>query len=141
MKVKNFYLKTGKSLIKKVMKQISVNLKKLVTMADIGLGIERPLNREKRGWIAKLTKLKKQKPILVSAIKDSGYYILLDGWHRVQALKKQKKKSVMALEIPVSQGLQLAKANKILRDVDRDSKFKLKVSTLINDWADTQIDK
>ena len=47
----------------------------------------------------------------------------------------------MAIEIPVSQGLQLAKANKILRDVDRDSKFKLKVSTLINDWADTQIDK
>ena len=114
------------------MKQIKVDIKKLVTMADIGLGIERPLNKEKRSWIKSLTKLKKQKPILVAPIKDSGYYILLDGWHRVQALKKQKKKTALAIQVPVAQGLQLAKANKILRDVDRDSKFKLKVSGLIN---------
>ena len=73
-------------------------------------------------------------------IKDSGYFILLDGWHRVQALKKQKKKTAIAIKIPVAQGLQLAKANKILRDVDRDSKFKLKVSGLINDWAGSKID-
>ena len=46
----------------------------------------------------------------------------------------------IAVKIPVSQGLQLAKANKILRDVDRDSKFKLKVSSLINDWAQDQVD-
>ena len=76
----------------------------------------------------------------MSPIKDSGYYILLDGWHRIQALKKQKKKMAIAIKIPVSQGLQLAKANKILRDVDRDSKFKLKVSSLINDWAQDQVD-
>ena len=57
-------------------------------MADIGLGVERPLNREKRTWIKGLTKNKTQKPILVAPIKDSGYFILLDGWHRVQALKK-----------------------------------------------------
>lgn len=122
------------------MKQIKVDIKKLVTMADIGLGIERPLNKEKRSWIKSLTKLKKQKPILVAPIKDSGYYILLDGWHRVQALKKQKKKTALAIQVPVAQGLQLAKANKILRDVDRDSKFKLKVSGLINNWASEQVD-
>ena len=120
--------------------RINIELKKLVTMAEIGLGVERPLNKEKRSWIKKLTKQKKQKPIIVAPIKDSGYYILLDGWHRVQALKKQKKKNAVAIKLPVSQGLQLAKANKILRDVDRDSKFKLKVSSLINDWAQDQVD-
>jgi len=123
------------------MRPIEVEIKKLVTMADIGLGVERPLNREKRTWINGLTKNKKQKPILVAPIKDSGYFILLDGWHRVQALKKQRKKTAIAIKLPVAQGLQLAKANKILRDVDRDSKFQLKVSGLINDWAQRQIDK
>jgi len=123
------------------MKPIEVEIKKLVTMADVGLGVERPLNKEKRNWIKALTKNKKQKPILVAPIKDSGYFILLDGWHRVQALKKQRKKTAVAIKVPVAQGLQLAKANKILRDVDRDSKFKLKVSGLINDWAQSQIDK
>ena len=123
------------------MRAIEVEIKKLVTMADIGLGVERPLNKEKRTWIKGLTKNKKQKPILVAPIKDSGYFILLDGWHRVQALKKQRKKTALAIKVPVAQGLQLAKANKILRDVDRDSKFKLKVSGLINDWAQSQIEK
>ena len=122
-------------------KSIKVEIKKLVTMADIGLGVERPLNKEKRNWIKGLTKIKKQKPILVSPIKDSGYYILLDGWHRVQALKKQKQKNALAIQIPVAQGLQLARANKILRDADKDSKYKLNVSGLINDWAQYQIDK
>jgi len=122
-------------------KPIKVEIKKLVTMADIGLGVERPLNKEKRSWIKSLTNNKTQKPILVAPIKDSGYYILLDGWHRVQALKKQRKKTAVAIKVPVAQGLQLAKANKILRDVDRESKFKLKVSGLINDWAQSQIDK
>jgi uncharacterized ParB-like nuclease family protein len=123
------------------MRPIEVEIKKLVTMADIGLGVERPLNKEKRTWIKGLTKNKKQKPILVAPIKDSGYFILLDGWHRVQALKKQRKKTAVAIKVPVAQGLQLAKANKILRDVDRDSKFRLKVSGLINDWAQSLIDK
>ena len=124
-----------------MIKAIKVEIKRLITMADIGLGVERPLNKEKRTWIKSLTKIKTQKPILVAPIKDSGYYILLDGWHRVQALKKQKKTTAVAIQVPVAQGLQLAKANKILRDVDRDSKFKLKVSGLINDWAQSQIDK
>jgi intergrase/recombinase len=123
------------------MKQMKLYVKidKLVTMAEMGLGVVRSLNKEKRNWIQSLAKNKTQKPILVSPIKDSGYYILLDGWHRVQALKKQKKKTALAIKIPVRQGLQLAKANKILRDVDRESKFKLKVSGLINDWAQSKI--
>ena len=123
------------------MKAIKVEIKKLVTMAELGLGAERPLNKEKRYWIKKLTKNKKQKPILVSPIKDSGYYVLCDGWHRVQAIKKQKKNTINAIVIPIKSGLQLARANKILRDADKDSKYKLKVSGLINDWAQVQIDK
>ena len=122
------------------MKVIKVEIKKLVTMAELGLGAERPLNKEKRYWIKKLTKNKKQKPILVSPIKDSGYYVLCDGWHRVQAIKKQKKNTINAIIIPIKSGLQLARANKILRDADKDSKYKLKVSGLINDWAQDQID-
>jgi uncharacterized ParB-like nuclease family protein len=122
------------------MKAIKVEIKKLVTMAELGLGAERPLNKEKRYWIKKLAKNKKQKPILVSQIKDSGYYVLCDGWHRVQAIKKQKKNTINAIIIPIKSGLQLARANKILRDADKDSKYKLKVSGLINDWAQDQID-
>ena len=122
-------------------KTINVEIKKLVTMAELGLGAERPLNKEKRYWIKKLSTQKKQKPILVSPIKDSGYYVLCDGWHRVQAVKKQKKNTINAIVIPIKSGLQLARANKILRDADKDSKYKLKVSGLINDWAQDQIDK
>ena len=122
------------------MKAIKVEIKKLVTMAELGLGAKRPLNKEKRYWIKKLAKNKKQKPILVSQIKDSGYYVLCDGWHRVQAIKKQKKNTINAIVIPIKSGLQLARANKILRDADKDSKYKLKVSGLINDWAQDQID-
>ena len=122
-------------------KAIKVEIKKLVTMAELGLGAERPLNKEKRYWIKKLSKQKKQKPILVSPIKDSGYYVLCDGWHRVQAVKKQKHYDIDAIIIPIKSGLQLARANKILRDADKDSKYKLKVSGLINDWAQDQIDK
>ena len=124
-----------------MIKTIKVEIKKLVTMAELGLGAERPLNKEKRYWIKKLSTQKKQKPILVSPIKDSGYYVLCDGWHRVQAVKKQKKNTINAIVIPIKSGLQLARANKILRDADKDSKYKLKVSGLINDWAQDQIDK
>ena len=123
------------------MKAIKVEIKKLVTMAELGLGAKRPLNKEKRYWIKKLAKNKKQKPILVSPIKDSGYYVLCDGWHRVQAIKKQKKNTINAIVIPIKSGLQLARANKILRDADKDSKYKLKVSGIINDWVQDQIDK
>ena len=123
------------------MKAIKVEIKKLVTMAELGLGAKRPLNKEKRYWIKKLSKQKNQKPILVSQIKDSNYYILCDGWHRVQAVLKQKRRIIRAIPIPIKAGIQLARANKILRDVDKDFNYKLKVSGIINDWAQDQIDK
>ena len=122
------------------MKSTKVEIKNLVTMAELWLCAKRPLNKEKRYWIKKLTKNRKQKPILVSPIKDSGYYVLCDGWHRVQAVKKQKHYDIDAIVIPIKSGLQLARANKILRDADKDSKYKLKVSGLIYDWAQDQID-
>ena len=118
------------------LKSIDVSIDKLITLAELGLGAERPLNKEKREWIKKLTKQKEPlDPILVSPIKDTGYYILCDGWHRVQAAKKMKDTEILALSIPVKAGLGLAKANKILRDVDQEQKYKLGVSGLINTWA------
>ena len=54
-------------------KKVKVELSKLVTMAEMGLGVERPLNKEKRTWINKLKKDGAWDPILVTPIKDSGY--------------------------------------------------------------------
>ena len=117
-------------------KRISVPIDKLVTMAEMGLGAVRPLNKEKRAWI---NKLKKQDeafdPILVTPIKDSGYYLLTDGWHRVQAAKAMKEKEIDALPLPADIGLNMAKANKILRDIDREYGFKLECSDIIGQWA------
>ena len=116
-------------------KRTHVPIDKLVTMAELGLGAVRPLNKEKRGWITKLIKDELWDPILVTPIKDSGYYLLTDGWHRVQAAKKLKQKEIEALQIPADVGLSMAKANKILRDIDRDYGFKLKCSDIIGQWA------
>jgi len=117
-------------------KKIQVDIDKLVTMAELGLGAKRPLNKEKRGWI---NKLKKQSepldPILVTPIKDSGYFLLTDGWHRVQAAKAMKEKEIEALPLPADIGLSMAKANKILRDIDRQYGFKLECSEIIGEWA------
>ncbi len=118
------------------LKRITVPIDKLVTMAEMGLGAVRPLNKEKRGWI---NKLKKQSepfdPILVTPIKDSGYYLLTDGWHRVQAAKAMKEKEIEALPVPADIGLSMAKVNKILRDIDREYGFKLKCSDIVGQWA------
>ena len=117
-------------------KRISVPIDKLVTMAEMGLGAVRPLNKEKSTWINKLTKQKEAlDPILVTPIKDSGYYLLTDGWHRVQAAKAIKEKEIDALLLPADVGLSMAKANKILRDIDREYGFKLKCSDIIGQWA------
>jgi len=116
-------------------KRTHVPIDKLVTMAELGLGAVRPLNKEKRRWIRKLVKDELWDPILVTPIKDSGYYLLTDGWHRVQAAKKLKQKEIEALKIPADVGLSMAKANKILRDIDRDYGFKLKCSDIIGQWA------
>ena len=104
-------------------------------MAEMGLGVVRPLNKEKRGWIKKLKKDGVWDPILVTPIKDSGYYLLTDGWHRVQAAKALKRKNINALQLPADAGLSLAKANKILRDIDREYDFKLYCSDIIGHWA------
>ena len=116
-------------------KRTHVPIDKLVTMAELGLGAVRPLNKEKRGWIRKLVKDELWDPILVTPIKDSRYYLLTDGWHRVQAAKKLKQKEIEAVQIPADVGLSMAKANKILRDIDRDYGFKLKCSDIIGQWA------
>ena len=117
-------------------KKIQVDIDKLVTMAELGLGAERPLNKEKRAWISKLKKQDEPlDPILVTPIKDSGYYLLTDGWHRVQATKAMKEKEIEALSLPADVGLNMAKANKILRDIDREYGFKLKCSDIIGQWA------
>ena len=117
------------------MKKIKVEINKLVTMAEMGLGVVRPLNKEKRTWINKLKKEGAWDPILVSPIKDSGYYLLTDGWHRVQAAKGLKRKTINALQLPANVGLNMAKANKILRDIDREHGFKLHCSDIIGHWA------
>ena len=118
------------------LKRIFVSIDKLVTMAELGLGAVRPLNKEKRAWIKKLKKQSEPfDPILVTPIKDSGYYLLTDGWHRVQAAKAIKEKQIEALPIPADVGLSMAKANKILRDIDRKYGFKLKCSDILGQWA------
>ena len=117
------------------LKKIKVDIDKLVTMAEMGLGVVRPLNREKSGWIAKLKKEGAWDPILVTPIKDSGYYLLTDGWHRVQAAKGLKRKTINAIPMPANVGLSMAKANKILRDIDREFGFKLNCSDIIGHWA------
>ena len=116
-------------------KKIKVDIDKIVTMADMGLGAERPLNAEKRKWINHLIKLEEFKPILVTPIKDSGYYFMTDGWHRVQAAKRKKEKDIWALQLPADVGLSMAKANKILRDIDREYGFKLNCSDIVGHWA------
>ena len=116
-------------------KKIKVDIDKLVTMAELGLGAVRPLNKEKRTWINKLKKEGVWDPILVTPIKDSGYYLLTDGWHRVQAATALKRKTMNALQLPANAGLSMAKANKILRDIDREFGFKLDCSNIIGHWA------
>ena len=117
------------------LKKIKVEISKLVTMAEMGLGAVRPLNREKKGWIAQLKKEGAWDPILVTPIKDSGYYLLTDGWHRVQAAKALKRKTINAIPMPANVGLSMAKANKILRDIDREFGFQLNCSDILGHWA------
>ena len=121
----------------KKIKAIDVEIDKLITLAEMGLGAERPLNKEKRAWIKRLEKQDEDewKPILVSPIKDTGYYILNDGWHRVQAAKKLKKQTLEALIVPLKVGLGLAKVNKMLRDMDQEHGYQLGVSSMVNEWS------
>ena len=113
----------------------TVPIERLVTLAELGLGVERPLNAEKRKWIKKLAREGSDQPILVTPIKDSGYYVLADGWHRVQAAKKKKQKTIYALQIPIRVGLTMAKVNKLLRDIDKEFDYKLDTSGIVAHWA------
>ena len=38
------------------LRSIKIDIDKLITLAELGLGAERPLNKEKRYWIKKLMK-------------------------------------------------------------------------------------
>jgi len=40
-----------------------------------------------------------------------------------------------ALQLPANAGLSMAKANKILRDIDREFKYNLHCSDIIGHWA------
>ena len=40
--------KTIRKVHKKIIKPIHVKIDKLITLAELGLGVERPLNKEKR---------------------------------------------------------------------------------------------
>jgi hypothetical protein len=53
----------------------------------------------------------------------------------VQAAKGLKRKTINALPIPANVGLSMAKANKILRDIDREFGFRLNCSDIIGHWA------
>jgi ABC-type Zn2+ transport system substrate-binding protein/surface adhesin len=80
--------KTRRKIHKKLVKSITVDIDKLITLAELGLGASRPLNKEKRDWINKLAKQsEKLNPILVAPIKDTGYYVLCDGWHKAMDLE------------------------------------------------------
>ena len=71
------------------LKRTLVPIDKLVTMAELGIGAVRPLNKEKRSWINKLIKQPEPfNPILVTPIKDSGYYLLTDGCTEYRPQKK-----------------------------------------------------
>ena len=50
-------------------------------------------------------------------------------------MNKLKLKEIEALPIPADIGLSMAKANKILRDIDRKYGFKLKCSDILGQWA------
>jgi hypothetical protein len=60
---------------------------------------------------------------------------MTDGWHRLQAAKKKRQKTINAITLPADAGIALAKANKVLRDIDREYNFQLEVSDIIGHWA------
>ena len=89
-------------------KKIQIQIEKVVTMDEMGVSLEH-VDKEKRDWIEKLKKDDSWDPILVTPIKDSGYYLLADGWHRLQAIKELGKNTIEALELPVNEGLSMGK--------------------------------
>ena len=89
-------------------KPIEVAVDKIVVMSDMGVGVE-SMAKPKQDHIDRLIKKKKWYPIVITPIKDSGYYILADGWHRLQAAKKLGMKTMKAFNLSAEEGLTLGK--------------------------------
>jgi len=77
-------------------------------MSDMGVGVE-SMAKPKQDHIDRLIEKKKWYPIVITPIKDSGYYILADGWHRLQAAKKLGMKTMKAFNLSAEEGLTLGK--------------------------------
>ena len=89
-------------------KPIEVAVDKIVVMSDMGVGVE-SMAKPKQDHIDRLIEKKKWYPIVITPIKDSGYYILADGWHRLQAAKKLGMKTMKAFNLSAEEGLTLGK--------------------------------
>ena len=89
-------------------KPIEVAVDKIVVMSDMGVGVE-SMAKPKQDHIDRLIEKKKWYPIVITPIKDSGYYILADGWHRLQAAKKSGMKTMKAFNLSAEEGLTLGK--------------------------------
>ena len=69
---------------------IEVDVDKVLTMSDLGVSVD-SMSKPKQDHIARLVENGKWYPIVVTPIKDTGYYLLADGWHRLQAAKQKQK--------------------------------------------------
>jgi uncharacterized ParB-like nuclease family protein len=87
---------------------VEVDIDKVVTLSDLGVTIE-SMSQPKQDHIARLVENGKWYPIVVTPIKDSGYYLLADGWHRLQAAKQKKMQKIKAINLPANEGLYLGK--------------------------------
>ena len=56
---------------------------------------------------------------------------ILGAIHKIDA----ETISTYGISLPADVGVNMAKANKILRDIDREYGFKLKCSDIIGQWA------
>jgi len=103
-------------------------------MAEMGLGAERPLNKEKN-----MDRKVKEKRCVGSypGNTNKGFGILsvnrwlAQGTGRKRTEEEDDKRNTNAGQL----GLSMAKANKILRDIDREFGFKLNCSDIIGHWA------
>ena len=87
---------------------IEVDVDKVLTMSDLGVSVD-SMTKPKKDHIARLVENGKWYPIVITPIKDSGYYLLADGWHRLQAAKQKQMKKIKAINLPADEGLHLGK--------------------------------
>ena len=123
------------------LKKIEVELDKLVTnrkFSSYKCLFPVPSLNQKKGratkkvkeWIKNLMKVGSWDPILVTPIKDTDLFLLSDGWHRVQASKFLRRKTINALEIPVFTGSSRSTANRIVRQIKDEYGYKLNASDI-----------